>query len=74
MNIEKIRKRLGGGFKPFLIRTSDGRQYDVPHPEFIMVSPREVAVVDAEGYIDTLDPLHIVAIRTLAANGGKAGH
>ena len=71
MNIDKIRKRLTGGFKPFLLRTSDGREYDVPHPEFIMVSPREVAVVDKDGYIDTLDPLHIVAVRTVASKNGK---
>jgi hypothetical protein len=54
MNIEKIRKRLAGGFRPFQIRTSDGREYDVPHPEFIMVAPREIAVVDKDGFIDTL--------------------
>jgi hypothetical protein len=35
-----------------------------------MVSPREVAVVDADGYIDTLDPVHIVAIRTLVSKNG----
>ena len=71
MNVERIRKRLGGGFRPFAIHTSDGREYDVPHPEFILVAPYEVAVVGKDGYIDTLAPPHIVSIRTLASKNGK---
>ncbi len=65
MNVEKIRKKLIGGFQPFVIRTSDGREFDVPHPEFIAIGKYEVAVVDKEGDIDLLDPLHIVSIKSL---------
>ena len=70
MNIEKIRKRLTGGFRPFLIRTSDGREYAVPHPEFIAVGKSDVAVVDKEGDIDVLDALHIVSLRTPKVRNG----
>ena len=64
MNVEKIRKRLARGFRPFLLRTSDGREFAVPHPEFIAIGKSEVAVVDGEGDIDILDPLHIVSLKS----------
>jgi hypothetical protein len=63
MNVDKIRKRLTGGFRPFVLRTSDGRQYQVPHPEFIALGKYDVVVVDRSGDIDILDPLHIVSIK-----------
>ena len=71
MNVERIRRRLTGGFRPFTLRTSDGREYDVPHPEFILIASREIGVVSKDGYIDTLAPLHIVSIRTLVSKNGK---
>ena len=45
MNLDLIRKKLSGGFQPFVIRTSDGREFKVPHPEFIMVGKYAVAPV-----------------------------
>ena len=71
MNVEEIRRRLTKGFKPFTIFLSDGRTYDVPHPEFLLVTRRSVAVADPEGFIDTLDPLHIVSLKDLAAIGAN---
>ena len=68
MNLEQIRQRVsGGGFRPFALRTSDGREYAVRHPEMVLVAPRSVGVVDREGEIVTLDALHIVAIKDLRA-------
>jgi hypothetical protein len=68
MNLEQIRQRVsGGGFQPFALRTSDGREYAVRHPEMVLVAPRSVGVVDREGEIVTLDALHIVAIKNLRA-------
>ena len=67
--MDAIRSRLAEGFKPFSIFLSDGRKYDVPHPEFILVTRRSVAVADPEGFIDTLDPLHIVSLKDLTAIG-----
>ena len=72
MSIEKIRKRVTGGFQPFILRTSDGREYSVPHPEFIMFGKFEVAVVDRDGDIDLLDPLHIVSLKSLTGRNAKA--
>lgn len=59
MNLEDIRRRLSNGFKPFIIRTSDGREFSVPHKEFVFLTKRSVIVADEEGYVDILDPLHI---------------
>ena len=74
MNLDRIRQRVaGGGFTPFAVRTSDGHEYAVRHPEMILVAPRSLAVVDAEGEIVTLDPLHIVAIKNLRARHKRNG-
>jgi hypothetical protein len=70
MNIERIRKRITGGFKPFLLRTSDGREFEVPHPEFIMLGKYDIVVQDREGEIDIVDPLHVVSIKTLKSKNG----
>ena len=68
MNLDAIRQRIsGGGFHPFSLRTSDGREYAVRHPEMVLVAPRSVAVVSPDGEIVTLDALHIVVIRNLRA-------
>lgn len=63
MNLADIRKRLNNGFRPFVIRTSDGREFPVPHKEFIFLTKRSVIVADQEGYVDILDPLHIASVR-----------
>ena len=71
MNIEKIRKQVIGGFRSFTLRTSDGRQFHVPHPEFIAFGKSDVAVVDKSGDINILEALHIVSLKTpKSKNGG----
>ena len=62
---------MTAGSQRFMIRTSDGREFEVPHPEFIAIGKYEVAVVDKEGDIDLLDPLHIVSIKSLAGKNGS---
>ncbi len=72
MNLDKIRKQLSGGFRPFVIRTSDGREFDVPHPEFIALGKGDIAVVDKDGDINVLDSLHIVSLKSLKTPASKA--
>jgi hypothetical protein len=72
MNVEKIRKRLSGGFRPFVLRTSDGQEYQIPHPEFIALSKSDVVVVNSNGDIDILDPLHIVSIKLIKTESKTA--
>jgi hypothetical protein len=68
MNLDNIRQRVsGGGFHPFALRTSDGRECVVRHPAMVLVAPRSLAVVDRDGEIVTIDALHIAAIKNLRA-------
>lgn len=62
MNVDDIRKRLEFDFVPFKIHTSDGGEFKVPHREFVFVTQRRVVVADRKGYVNVLDPLHIVSI------------
>jgi hypothetical protein len=76
MNVQRIKKRLsGGGFRPFALRTSDGHEYAVQHPEMILIAPESLAVVDDEGEIVTFDALHVVALKNLRPHkNGAAKH
>jgi hypothetical protein len=65
MSIGKIKQKLSGGFIPFLILTSDGKTYEIPHPEFILLGKYHVAVTDEEGDIVVIDPLHVVALKDI---------
>ena len=51
-------------FVPFLIKTSDGRQYRVKHPDYVAISPKggRVVVFADEEASTTLSALHIVAV------------
>ena len=66
-DIQDIRHRLKNGFRPFTLHLSDGRTYAVPQPEFIWVTRRSVAVSDQAGFIDIIDPLHIVSVKEMEA-------
>ncbi len=72
MNVQELKKRLSGGFRPFAIRTTDGQEFVIPHPEFLLIGKYSIAVRDKEGFINTLDPLHIVSAKELSRrNGGS---
>ena len=62
MNRELIRQQLTGP-GPFVIRTSDGKQYVAPHSEFVLIGRHNVVIEDSRGMLDTIEPLHIVSIR-----------
>jgi hypothetical protein len=62
MNRELIRKQLIG-HAPLVIRTSDGKQFPVPHPEFVLVGRHNIVVESEQGMLDIIDPLHVVSIR-----------
>ena len=62
---DEIRKHLDAvPFVPFLIKTSDGKQYRVKHPDSVAISPkggRGVVFADEEAST-TLSALHMVAV------------
>jgi len=74
MSVEWIREMLGGrkGFRPFSVVTSSGGKYPVPHPEFIIVTPRLAIVANERGSIVRLKPLHIVGLEDLPPKKGPA--
>jgi hypothetical protein len=67
MSIDDIRKRIEGGFIPFKVRTSDGYEFKVPHREFVYLTKRRVVISDDKGYVNVLDPLHIVSLEEAKA-------
>jgi hypothetical protein len=72
VNVQELKKRLSGGFRPFAIRTTDGQEFVIPHPEFILIGRYSIAVLDKQGFINNLDPLHIVSAKDLSRrNGGS---
>ena len=62
MNRVLIRQQLTGR-GPFTIRTSDGKQFVVPHSEFIFVGHHNLIIERTDGLLDILDPMHVVSIR-----------
>ena len=62
LNLQPIRDRLGPDFQPFLIHLSDGRSFNVPHPDFIAVGRGVVLLVDEQDRSHILDTLRIVSV------------
>jgi len=62
MNRELIRQQLVGN-APVIIRTSDGKEFRVPHPEFVLVGRHNIVIEDERGMLDIVDPLHVVSLR-----------
>ena len=52
-------------FRPFVVVTSSGHKYAVPHPDFLFLTQRTVIVTDDRGYTMSIDPLHIVGLEDL---------
>ena len=71
MNLDQVRIRLQEGFRPFALHLSDGRKFEIPHPEFILLGKGIVAVLRKDGLIETVDALHIVSIEDLSASAAK---
>jgi hypothetical protein len=63
--IGDVRERLEKvPFVPFVIRTSNGREYSVPTVDHAFITPRgnRVVVVADDGATNVLGPLHINAV------------
>lgn len=74
MNRETILKQLRRPV-PLIVRTSDGKEFSVPHPDFVFVGRFNFAIEDEAGAFDILDPLHIVSIRPVTPHKHrKNGH
>jgi hypothetical protein len=71
MNTDEIRKRLRNGFRPFVLCLSDGRKFKVPHPEFVLVGKRVVAIMDKTDFVRIIDALHIVSVEDIPKRDHK---
>lgn len=52
-------------FRPFTVRTADGSEYPIPHPEFMAIHPRrsrDVFLFSSEGGYAIVDPFLMVSI------------
>ena len=57
-------------FTPFVVKTSDGSQYRVKHPDYVATSPKGGRITLYEGGDETgttLSALHIVAVEPTGA-------
>jgi hypothetical protein len=73
MNRELIRQQLVGRGS-FIIRTSDGKEFTVPHPEFVLVGRHNIVVEHPKGLLDIIDPLHVLSIRPGARRSAPKMH
>ena len=56
-----------------MVRTSDGENYTVLHPEFVLVGRHNLVIEDEQGGIDVIDPMHVVAICRVPLTKTKNG-
>ena len=62
---DEVRKLMNAEpFVPFLVKTSDGKQYRVKHPDYVAISPKGgwTTFFADEEVSTTLSALHIVAV------------
>jgi hypothetical protein len=71
LNLNILRERTGKGFRPFRLHLTDGRKYEIPHPDFFAVGRGYVIVIRDDGLDDRIDALHIVSMEDFDPN--KAG-
>ncbi len=71
LNLDILRKRRREGFRPFVLVTTDGRKFPVPHPEFVAVGKGVVVVLHPDDTSSTIDALHIVSVEDLRARKSR---
>ncbi len=65
MNLSHIRERLTNGFHPFAVELTNGRRFEVRHPDFLIVGKNIIAILGRNDVITKIDALHIVSITDL---------
>jgi hypothetical protein len=60
-------------FEPFRVHMADGRSIDVPHPDFMHLSPtrRRLIVDRSDDSFEVIDVLLVTSVETLPKNGTK---
>lgn len=67
MNSQTIREFLKKEpFEPFAITLSDGQRHEIRHPEFAIVSPSRLVVIDPDtDRFSLISIIHVAEIQTL---------
>ena len=71
---DEVRKLMNAEpFRPFFLKTSDGKQYRVKHPDNLAISPKggRLSLFDDEETTTTISALHIVSVEHLPLKTGK---
>ncbi len=61
MNAEAIRQQLTGA-GPFVIRTTDGREFAPTHADYVGCTPHYVMIEDEQGSVEILEAESVAAI------------
>jgi hypothetical protein len=67
VTLEQLRRiHRGEPFRPFLLRTADGREFSVSHPEALAISQtgRTIVVMTPDDAHETIDLLLVSSIHT----------
>jgi hypothetical protein len=61
-------------FEAFRVHMADGRSIDVPHPDFMHLSPtgRRLIVDRSDDSFEVIDVLLVTSVETLSRNGTKS--
>lgn len=71
MELQELRDaRRSHPFRPFAIRTTDGRAVHVPVPESVAIGPNIAIVINEDDAIEVLDPSAIDSLE-FEPNGSK---
>ena len=63
--VDEVRRLMHAEpFVPFVVKTSDGKQYRVKHPDYVAISPKggRITVYADEETSTMISALHIVAV------------
>jgi hypothetical protein len=61
-------------FVPFIIRTSDGQQHLVVHPEvcYVPTSQSKIVIHGKEGFYRIINPAHVVSVEPVGGTDSVA--
>ena len=75
MTIEQLRTtHRATPFQPFSIRMADGRQFPIPHPDFLSTSPsgRTAVIFHPDGSASIVDPLLMTELELSSPSASRA--
>lgn len=75
MTMEQIRKAIKAQpFRPFTVSLGDGRQFHVPHPEFVWVPPEATRTLGIAGDGEDYSIIDLLLITSLDFGNGARPH